>query len=124
MSREILRMDLFFNRVEVLRNQMNINQGEFAKILKITNGFYSDMKHGRSGPSVTFIIELFRSFKNLNPYWLFFGEQPQFLAPPRTGQPQNQVIIDLILRVSRLKPEKRQALISIIEANLKLLEST
>ena len=124
MSRKILQTSEIFERVELLRKQLDIGQQDFSKNIGISGSFYSEIKKGRSGFSLDFIINLFDLIRPLNPYWLFFGEQPQFLAPPRTGQPQNQVIVDLILRVSRLKPEKRQALIGIIEANLKLLEST
>lgn len=122
MSRKTFRSNEFFERVELLRNQIDMKQTEFSKSTEIPNSFYSDMKKGRSGPSVIFIVSLFKLFKPLNPYWLFFGEEPQYFNLPRVNQPQNDIIVDLILRISRLKPSKRAAIISIIEANLKLIE--
>lgn len=122
MSRKILQTSDIFERVELLRNQLDIGQYEFSKKIGISGSFYSEIKKGRSGFSLDFIINLFNFVRPLNPYWLFFGEEPQFLSHPRVNQQQNDIIVDLILRISRLKPSKRAAIISIIEANLKLIE--
>jgi len=67
------------DRLKHLRKTLNYRQGEFAQMLDIKQGSYSDIERGRNGvsPNVQRILE--EKF-NVNLEWLRTGMGPMYMA--------------------------------------------
>lgn len=68
-------------RLKLIRQNQNLSQLEFAKILGVSQSYYANIERGRYSLKIDFIICIKNKF-NINPTWLLTGEGPMWLEPP------------------------------------------
>ena len=66
------------DRIKLLRSHLNYKQGEFAEILHIQQGSYSDVERKRTGVSRRIIATLEEKF-NVNAEWVRTGHGDMFM---------------------------------------------
>jgi len=126
MSRNILHNDEFFSRVDKIRLHYGLKQNVFSELTGISNAYYSDMKNGRVGPSANFIYGIVKNFDKINPKWLITGEGEMFL-PENTRIKETGAAYswskEILDTLANLSPERRNAIISLIDNMIKLTDN-
>jgi len=89
---------------------------------KDTLGNYQDAKYSLPKP-FNFMKWLFKEFPNLNPHWLFFGEEPQFIDFKKIKQDdlQNRVKKLELAKTSEPTLDKMNELIEQLEKSISKL---
>ena len=64
------------DRLDMYRRSLGLKGGPFAKLLKLSQGSYSDIKNGKSLPSAKTIINLYAVEENLLTIkWILTGKK-------------------------------------------------
>ena len=61
-------------RIEVIRQNIGLNQREFAQLLDIDEATYSKYKKGTLIPGSTVLDKIVKNVKNISIEWLFYGK--------------------------------------------------
>lgn len=70
-------------RLKILREHLKKQQGEFAEMLEIKQGSYSDVERGRVKLSYDLLEKVVDVFK-VNPIWVMKGTEPMMLSGKHT----------------------------------------
>jgi len=71
---------LMGNCIKRIRNQMGVNQRQFAKSLEISSGYLSEIEAGKKNPGIEVLNKLFETY-SVNISFLFTGEGDLFIGP-------------------------------------------
>lgn len=126
MSRKIFQNTDFFYRLDALRKHLKLTAYAFTELTGTSHSFYSELKAGRTGPSFKMLVGLLQNVSNLNINWLLFGEGEMFLPGNTKISDQKQAYgwaDDLIKMLSTISPERRNAVISLIDNMIKLTDN-
>lgn len=69
-----------YNRLKLLRKNLNLTQAEFAEKLKIGQTYLSEIERGNRNPAPQFFLSL--AMLNVNLNWLFTGKGEAFCPEP------------------------------------------
>mgnify|MGYP001118214471 CR=1 FL=1 len=66
-------------RIEEIRNDLNLNPTEFARLIGVARGTLSAYEQETSDPGYGALKGIVENVKNLNLNWLFTGIEPKYL---------------------------------------------
>lgn len=126
MSRKIFQNTDFFYRLDALRKHLKLTAYAFTELTGTSHSFYSELKAGRTGPSFKMLVGLLQNVSNLNINWLLFGEGEMFL-PENTRIKETGAAYswskEILDTLEKLSPERRNAIISLIDNMIKLTDN-
>lgn len=75
-------------RIRQLMEQLNLNQQEFSKKIRISSASISNILAGRSNPTHNHVMAIHAALPEVNVNWLMFGEGDMFgsTAPVNSGE--------------------------------------
>jgi len=122
-----------FLRIDEIRSYYRLTQQTFADTVGVTQGYYSDIKRGRSGLSAQVIIGIAINFPDVSLKWLLTGEGEMFARESpgtkeesmKVGEEQaeyNSPASQLLQAMNSLPPHKQQAAAELLNSLLKLLK--
>ena len=109
-----------FHRVDQFRYNLGLSQTEFALKCGVTQGFYSDMKSGRTNVSGKLLIGIARAFPRVNFNFFFRDGEEMFISDGETGNTDNTKLFDLVIKINQLPQKRRDVIIKVIEDLLTL----
>ncbi|MCP5051985.1 MAG: helix-turn-helix transcriptional regulator, partial [bacterium] len=77
-------------RIKGLREGLGLNQKEFARGLRLSNTYLSELEKGRSAPGYDFFFHASRHYK-INPLFLLHGYEPRFIPQ---DEPEEEKVQD------------------------------
>ena len=75
-------------KIELIIRDKQLNNTQFCNEVGIVAGTLSHIRSGRTEPSLNILRSIAQAFPDINPAWLFYGEEPMYKnAPsPTSGQ--------------------------------------
>jgi transcriptional regulator with XRE-family HTH domain len=70
----------FLKRLKEIRKTLGLLKSDFARGLKVSNAFITDLENGKYKPGYDFFIKIVRAY-NVNLHYLLFGEGEMFRSP-------------------------------------------
>lgn len=68
-------------RLNILRNSLELSQKELAQQLNVQQGFINAIIHGKKGIGQKVLINISKGYPNLNLRWLLTGEGEMWMFP-------------------------------------------
>jgi len=119
----------YFIRFDKIREYYNISQDKFSKLLEISPGYYSEIKHDKVNISTKMIIALAKNFPQISINWLITGEGRMIKTEEEmesSGVNQYDYddlpddVLDLVNSLMIMSEEKRNALVKIMMGFIEL----
>lgn len=90
-------MDTIGERLLQIGEAKNLNRQEFAARLGASPGVLSHISSGRNNPGLDLILSAMKSFPDIHPEWLLFGEGQMYRQ--KESRPEKTELIKLILEM-------------------------
>ena len=115
----------FFERLEQVRRHFGLTQKQFSAMIGMLPSYYSDLKRGKTNPSMQFLFVLADKFPSINFHWLITGEG-EMLVKSANERRQEEFAQEFARRLrepvgpySPARQEKIQKMIKQIKERLK-----
>ncbi len=77
----------FGERLKAIRNSLKLTQEKMAPVVGISATYFSEIEKDKAKPCHDFFFNIIKNY-NVNPYYLFFGEEEMF------GGMESEVVMD------------------------------
>ncbi len=65
-------------KIELIIQDKHLNSTQFCNEVGIAQGTLSHIRSGRTEPSLNILRSISQAFPDINPAWLFYGEEPMY----------------------------------------------
>lgn len=65
-------------KIELIIQDKHLNSTQFCNVVGIVQGTLSHIRSGRTEPSLNILRSIAQAFPDINPAWLFYGEEPMY----------------------------------------------
>ncbi len=88
-------------KIELIIQDKHLNSTQFCNEVCIAPGTLSHIRSGRTEPTLNILRSISQAFPDINPAWLFYGEEPMYknanLSTPPNEVPKNATIDNNVL---------------------------
>ena len=83
-------------KIEFIIQDKHLNSTQFCNEVCIAPGTLSHIRSGRTEPTLNILRSIAQAFPDINPAWLFYGEEPMYKVPV-SPTPENDAEDDTYL---------------------------
>ncbi|MBQ6965383.1 MAG: helix-turn-helix transcriptional regulator [Bacteroidaceae bacterium] len=80
-------------KIELIIQDKHLNSTQFCNEVCIAPGTLSHIRNGRTEPTLNILRSVAQAFPDINPAWLFYGEEPMY-KPVTSPTPADDAAVD------------------------------